>query len=112
MNARWQGQLSLYHHREAMRTAAAPEALSARTANHCGACAGEAEQYYHRSSSFQWEVGVRQRERPRQPRVSCQIVVSTLLALQRQRHRAHHQVCPHWLVVISLYSLHEGEQKK
>src|SRR5947209_1841263 len=116
MNARWQVQLSLYHRREAMRTAVAPEGLSASTATHCVACAVEVDLQYRRSPSLQGrvevEVEVRQRERPRQLQVSCQIVVSTLLARQLQRHLAHHRVYLHSLVAISLYSLREGKQER
>ena len=98
-----------------MRTAAAPEGLSASTATHCVACAVEVDLQYHRSQSLQEgvervEMEVRQQERPRQPRVSCQIVVSALLA--RQRHLTHHRVYPHSLVAVSLYSLREGKQER
>src|SRR2546428_4217305 len=98
MNARWQGQLSQYHRREAMRTAAAPQGLLASTATHCVACAVEVDLQYHRSPALQErvEMEVRQQERPRQPRVSCQIVVSALLA--RQLHLTHLRVYPHSLV--------------
>src|SRR6266516_2406497 len=115
MNARWQGQLSQYHRREAMRTAAAPQGLLASTATHCVACAVEVDLQYHRSPALQegverMEMEVRQQERPRQPRVSCQIVVSALLA--RQLHLTHLRVYPHSLVAISLCSLREGKQER